>query len=287
MATALAEEYSATRATPINPLGSHVHIYRSEHYAGYDRSLSIVFRDAFRRREMAAHVARLNGPRLGPRLLAKATQRFGQAIRSGVERGQLRPPTDYGERILARERDVAGHPVVATTHAMYHYPAAYTAPGRHFHGKVQPHTGEQQIVTPWYRLGWEEISKVSWDSLRNVLTVAGLPGRRTIAALGPDAALDLYLSRRTRLVDLARDRVAATLVVSRRIPVAAGGTVLITGRRRPGSNVVTWVVFSGVNGNGGGHVGSHHLPEEDGADPYLVRAQVQQAIRSLRAELHL
>ena len=236
---------------------------------------------------MAAHVARLTGERLGSRLLAKAAHRFQEVIRSGVERGQLRPPTDYGERILARERDIGGHPIVATTHAMYFYPGAYTAPGRHFHGKVQPHTGEHPIVSRWYRLGWDEIAKVSWDSVRNVLAVSGLPGRRTIAALGPEAALDLYLCRRTRLVDLARDRVASTLVVSRRIPVAAGGTVLITGRRRPGSNVVTWVVFSGLNGDGGGHAGTHHLPGEDGADPYLVRAQVQSAIRALRAELRI
>jgi hypothetical protein len=101
-----------------------------------------------------------------------------------------------------------------------------------------------------------------------------------VAALGPEAAIDLYLVRRSRLVDLARDRVAATLVVSRRIPVADGGTVLVTARRRPGSAVVTWVVFNGdgsrANGSG-----------PNGADPYLVRAQVQEAIRSLRAELHI
>jgi hypothetical protein len=236
---------------------------------------------------MAAHVARLTGSRFGSRLLARATHRLQDAVRAGVARGQMRPPTDYGERILIRERDIGGHPIVATTHAMYYYPGDYTAPGRHFHGKVQPHTGEHPIVPRWHRLGWDEIAKVSWDSVRNVLTVTGLPGRRTIATLGPDAALDLYLSRRGRLVDLARDRVAATLVVSRRIPVAAGGTVLVTGRRRPGSNVVTWVVFSGVDGNGGGHAGEHHRPGEDGADPYLVRAQVQAAIRSLRAELRL
>ena len=236
---------------------------------------------------MAAHVARLTGPRLASRLLAKASHRFQEAIRDGVTRGQMRPPTDYGERVLARECDIWSHPIVATTHAMYYYPGDYLAPGRHYHGKVQPHTGEHPIVPVWYRLGWDEIAKVSWDSLRNVLTVTGLPGRRTVATLGPDAALDLYLSRRGRMVDLARDRVAATLVVSRRIPVAAGGTVLVTGRRRPGSNVVTWVVFSGLNGNGGGHAGEHHFPEEDGADPYLVRAQVQAAIRSLRAELRL
>ena len=186
-----------------------------------------------------------------------------------------------------RERDVIGHPIVATTHALYHYPGPDVAPGRHFHGKVHPHTGEHPIPPGWRRLGWDEIAKVSWDSVRHVLTVHGLPGRRAVAALGPEAAFDLYLARRSSLVDLARDRVGATLVVSRRIPVAAGGTVLVTGRRRPGSTAVTWVVFSGRNGNGGGHTGAHHLPDEDGADPYFVRAQVQEAIRSLRAELRL
>jgi hypothetical protein len=198
----------------------------------------------------------------------------------------MRPPTDYGERTLVRERDVIGHPIVATTHALYHYPAADMAPGRHFRGKVHPHAGEHPIPPGWRRLGWEEIAKVSWDSVRHVLTVTGLPGRRAVAALGPDAAIDLYLVRRSRLVDLARDRVASTLVVSRRIPVAEGGTVLVTARRRPGSAVVTWVVFSG-NGSGpnggdpGGNGNGNH------ADPYLVRAQVQEAIRTLRAELRI
>jgi hypothetical protein len=198
----------------------------------------------------------------------------------------MRPPTDYGERTLVRERDVIGHPIVATTHALYHYPGPDVAPGRHFHGKVHPHAGAHPIPPGWRRLGWEEIAKVSWDSVRHVLTVTGLPGRRAVAALGPDAAIDLYLVRRSRLVDLARDRVAATLVVSRRIPVAEGGTVLVTARRRPGSAVVTWVVFSG-NGSGpnggdpGGNGNGNH------ADPYLVRAQVQEAIRTLRAELRI
>jgi hypothetical protein len=217
-------------------------------------------------------------------VLLQAAQYLREVIRW---RGEMRPPTDYGERILARERDLGGHPIFATTHAMYHYPGPRVTPGRHFHGRVRPHTGDRAVPPGWRRLGWEEIAKVSWDSVRCVLTVTGLPGRRAVAALGPDAAFDLYLVRRSRLVDLARDRVAATLVVSRRVPVAAGGTVLITGRRSPGSTTVTWVVFSGPNGNGGGHAGTHHLPEEDGADPYLVRAQVQEAIRGLRAELRI
>ena len=226
---------------------------------------------------MAAHVARLNRPRLASRLLLGAAYRMRDAIRG---RSRMRPPTDYGERTLVRERDVIGHPIVATTHALYHYPGPDMAPGRHFHGKVHPHAGAHPIPLGWRRLGWEEIAKVGWDSVRHVLTVTGLPGRRAVAALGPEAAIDLYLVRRSQLVDLARDRVAATLVVSRRIPVADGGTVLVTARRRPGSAVVTWVVFNGdgsrANGSG-----------PNGADPYLVRAQVQEAIRSLRAELHI
>jgi hypothetical protein len=199
----------------------------------------------------------------------------------------MRPPTAYGERILARERDLWGRPIVATTYALYHYPGDYLAPGRHFAGQVHEHAGEHAFPPAWLRLGWDVIAKVGWDSVRQALTVTALPGRRAVALLGPEATLDLYLVRRSHLVDLARDRVAATLVVSRRIPVAEGGSVLVTGRRRPGSTVVTWVVFSGVNGSGGGHGGAHHRPDEHGADPYLVRAQVQAAIRALRAELHL
>jgi 8-oxo-dGTP pyrophosphatase MutT (NUDIX family) len=95
--------------------------------------------------------------------------------------------------------------------------------------------------------------------------------------------LDLYLTRRSSLIDLARDRVAATLVVSRRVPVAEGGSVLLTGRRRPGTTAVTWVVFGGADRPSD----AHHIPEESSADPYLVQAQVQAAIRALRAELHL
>lgn len=219
---------------------------------------------------MAAHVARLTRPRFVSRLLIRTAHGMRDAIRG---RSRMRPPTDYGERTLVRERDLGGHPIVATTHALYHYPGPDVAPGRHFHGKVHPHAGAHPIPPGWRRLGWEEIAKVSWDSVRLVLTATGLPGRRAVAALGPAAAIDLYLVRRSRLVDLARDRVAATLVVSRRVPVAEGGTVLVTGRRRPGSTTVTWVVFSGTNGTG--------------PDPYLVRAQVQEAIRALRAELHI
>src|SRR5262249_16691478 len=140
-----------------------------------------------------------------------------------------------------------------------HYPGPDVAPGRHFHGKVHPHAGAHPIPPGWRRLGWEEIAKVSWDSVRHVLTVTGLPGRRAVAALGPDAAIDLYRLRRSRLAGLARARVAATRVVSRRRPVADGGTVLVTARRRPGSAVVTWVVFGGGNGIGGNASGAYGI----------------------------
>jgi len=53
------------------------------------------------------------------------------------------------------------------------------------------------------------------------------------------------------------------------------------------------VVFNGADrfsANGSGPNGSAPNgsgPNGSGADPYLVRAQVQEAIRSLRAELHI
>src|SRR5262249_5081392 len=77
------------------------------------------------RREMAAHVARLTRPRFGSRVLLLVASRVREVVRW---RREMRPPTDYGERILARERDTGGHPIIATTLAMYHHPGPHVTP---------------------------------------------------------------------------------------------------------------------------------------------------------------
>jgi hypothetical protein len=139
------------------------------------------------------------------------------------------PSLARGERPLATECDTTGAVLVATTLAAYQRPAW---PSR-----------------VWTRLGWEEIGGVGWDVRTGRLDLIGLePGRRVRVAL----------ARRTRMVDLVRERVAATRLGTGRFGLADGRTATVLFRRRPVTDEVVWTVLlsagdspDGLDGLGG------------------------------------
>jgi hypothetical protein len=156
------------------------------------------------------------------------------------------PRLDRGERVLTTECDTTGAVLVATTLAAYQRPAW---PSR-----------------VWSRLGWEEIGGVSWDARDGRLELIGLePGLRVRA----------HLARRTPMVDLVRERVAATRLATARFHLTDGRTATVLVRRRPVTDEVVWVVLvNGVDHSGNG--------ARDGGSGLAELAPV---LRRLRADI--
>ena len=124
-----------------------------------------------------------------------------------------------GERLLGVETDAYGKPVAATDRGIYH--------------------GDDR---GWLRLGWEQVRRVDWDGLRSALLLWGLtpdvPERTQVA-----------LRRGSRLVALARERVAWCTLPVPPTRLDGVGTVLAV-RRQPGADGLVWVVAfdAGVDG---------------------------------------
>ncbi len=124
------------------------------------------------------------------------------------------PPVARGERVLAWATSPEGSAVAATRDALY-------LPDR------EPP-----------RLPWEEIATAEWDSDERVLRVvevgtygAPQPEHRR-ALVDPD-----------RLLSLVRERVTASIVVQRHVPVRDRLAIRVLGRRAPaGSGAIAWFV---------------------------------------------
>jgi hypothetical protein len=150
-------------------------------------------------------------------------------------------PLAAGERLLVWAPAGSGW-AVATTHALW-------LPSR---------TGHE-------RLGWEVVDSAAWSAEEGVLAVvqaAPLGGRPRRWTVRVEDARDLLL--------VVKERVRATVVLSRQVPLAGGRGVTIVGRRRPGSDRLAWSVSVGEGVD---------LGDE------AVRAQVEQALRSVRSEV--
>lgn len=146
-----------------------------------------------------------------------------------------------GERVLAWAPAGTGW-VVATTHALW-------LPTR-----AQPR-----------RVGWEAVDSAAWNRdelLLSVVQAAPLGGRTTRWTARMDDARDLLL--------VVKERVRATVVLSRRVLVQGDRGVTIVGRRPPGGERLVWTVS--VDGG------------VDVDDPD-ARAQVEQALREARASV--
>ena len=136
------------------------------------------------------------------------------------ERPGALPALVPGEQVLSVEADGHGEPVAATDRAIYH------------------NDGDG-----WLRLGWEQVRRVDWDGPRSALLLWGLTPdvpRRT----------EMVLRRGSRLVTLARERVAwCTLPVP---PTRLDGVgTLLAVHRQPGADGLVWLVAfdAGVDGD--------------------------------------
>ena len=149
-----------------------------------------------------------------------------------------RPALVAGERLLSVEADGRGGPVAATDRGIYHDDGG-----------------------GWLRLGWEQVRRVDWDGLRGALMLWGLtpnvPPRTQVV-----------LRRGSRLVALARERVAWCTVPVPPTRLQGVGTLLAV-RRQPGADGLVWLIAfdPGVHG-----------------DDQDTSARLASALRRVRAE---
>jgi hypothetical protein len=146
-----------------------------------------------------------------------------------------------GERLLARAESEAG-PLAATT--------------RHL---VLPADGG------FHAIGWEKVERATWSRDDDQLVVV------ETAPLGAEPRRHrVGLGEATRFLDVVREQVQASVVISRHVPITDERGVRVSGRRRPGRRALAWVVAvdAGID-----------------LDDPTVRAKVDQAVAQVRAEV--
>lgn len=169
-----------------------------------------------------------------------------QVDRSGHVRAAaaVGAPIGAHERVLFAGRDVTGAAVVATGWALYHQPQA--GPGQ-----------------AWLRLGWEDVGRVAWAEGSGILTLTALP-------CSGSSRLVLPLSGHAPLVELARERVASTLLGGTLVWHRDRACAQVIARRRPGTDQVSWILA---------------FSRADDIDDAGVQAQVALAITELQEEI--
>lgn len=148
--------------------------------------------------------------------------------------GDVRSRLDLhrGERVLAHAGSASGT-LVATTRAL-HLPDGHAAP-------------------------WEHIDRARWTEEGLVFVEEGV-GERVFAVEEPGS-----------LAETVFERVSATIVVSRRVPLSADGTgAHLVARRPAGGDTITWQV----------HLDAGVDPEDPG-----VRTKVGAALALLREQV--
>jgi hypothetical protein len=148
-----------------------------------------------------------------------------------------------GERVLSVRRDPDGdYALVASDRALYH---ADEGDG-------------------WSRLGWEQITVVSWDAAADELLIRGLDG------LAP-ARTAVPLRDRGTLPELAQERTTHTRLGRWNLKLPGNHSVLVEVRRRPSTGELVWAVISASDGL-----------DRDGAD---VTANIARAVARLGQHL--
>ncbi len=86
------------------------------------------------------------------------------------------------------------------------------------------------------RLGWESLQAADWDQETSTLTVA------EVGRYGePRASYVFTLESPTRLLQLVRERVTASVVLQRGYPVEGKKGFKVIGRRSPAGGPISWM----------------------------------------------
>lgn len=126
---------------------------------------------------------------------------------------------------------------------------------------------------PDLRLPWQEVEAADWDAEGEVLRVVEVG---TFGSVRPEH--HLRLDDPGRLLQLVRERVTASIVLQRHVPVRDGKGVTVLGRRAPAGSV-------GSTGEDAGLAWFHRYdPGIDPEDP-VVRRAADAATAAARVEV--
>jgi hypothetical protein len=124
---------------------------------------------------------------------------------------------------------------------------------------------DRGLVLTDVRLDWTEVAHAEWDADSSTLRVQPMPtgGRRP-------GLLLLELDAPGLLPELLRERVTASIVASRHVPVRGRAGARVVARRSSGSSELAWqvVVDRGLD-----------------ADDPAVQVAVERAIAAMKSEL--
>ena len=152
-------------------------------------------------------------------------------------------PLEQGERVLASTRGGGGRWHVATGHALY----------------IAEDGGHRRI--PWHR-----VDRAAWDRDAERLVV------EEVADFGePQPRHVLEVAEPSRLLEVVRERVTASVLMTRHVPVAGSRGLKVVARRAPaGADEVQWSFWL-----------------DEGLEPNdpLVREAAERGLAEARAEL--
>lgn len=163
--------------------------------------------------------------------------------RSTGDTSAVAPDLEDGERVLASGRTLSGESVVATDRRLF-----------------LPERGGHRPI------GWDGIEKATWNQEEESLFVV-----ETAPAGTRPLKHRVNLDRNARLLDVVREQVTASVVISRHVPVDPRRGVRVTGRRRPGADKLSWTVTA----DAGLDVGDPEVRSRIGAAVDAVRAEVE------------
>jgi hypothetical protein len=151
-------------------------------------------------------------------------------------------PTEPGERALAATRSDDAW-LIGTERALY-----------------------LRLDSDWHRIPWERVDQATWDGDTERLVVI------EVADYGqPQPRHEIAMDEPGQLLELVRERVTASVLLSRHVPVSGSRGLQVVARRSPvAGGEVDWSV---------------RLADSlDPDDPQVARA-IQQALADARAEL--
>lgn len=175
-----------------------------------------------------------------------ALMRFGRPRRPTLPsqvRSQL--SLDRGERVLAHARLEDGGYAVATERGLW--------------------LRGSRAAGSYERRNWSGVTKVVWDAADSALVMWALGGGDSLVPVRER----LRLAEPGFLPETVRERVTASIVVSRHVPLVGRRGVLVAGRRDPGGQQIRWSLTFDVG--------------VDPDDPE-VRARAEQGLAELRAQ---
>lgn len=91
---------------------------------------------------------------------------------------------------------------------------------------------DRRLLWPDGSIGWHEIERASWDADEECLRVEPVP------TSGHHRRYRLPLSAPGRVVDVVREQVTGSVIISRHVPLEGRRGVRVTGRRKPDGELV-------------------------------------------------